>query len=568
MDSAKLLLKHYRAAVRRPVFLAQVAGSAHGLFVILQLAIAALGISLLVQGQSQSVTLFGHLVLFLLFTMGRVVTHYLQQHFGLRAGEEVKYKVRQDLIRSFNQRAGENPDRAASSLIAEPIEQLAPYFSRFLPQQIIVLIVPAVILAVVFYLNWVAGVFLLLAAPLIPVFMAIVGMGAERIASQHMESLARISGIFIDRIRNLATLRVFGAEQQATQEVETAAEHYRQLNMKTLKVAFLSSAVLEFFSAVAIAAVAIYIGFSLLGYFNFGPSESLGLFEGLFILMLAPEYFQPLRTLAVHYHDRSNALGAAEQLSETIQSDNSKASLLLRLPVDRGQVNAGPLSFSYADDSYADNNESETSHQQFTFPELELESGEVLLIQGESGSGKSTWLKLIAGLYSPQLGDVQIDGMSASNAQVAYLTQRPFVLHGTLAENLLFVVPDANETAMKQALEKSGLSELLAALPEGLNTVVGESGVGLSGGETRRLALARIFLSDVPVVVLDEPTAGLDSSNSEKIVHALRQLRGNRTLIIASHDPLLAELTSYTIKLKQSSSADEEGGANGDESIS
>jgi len=552
MDSAKLLLKHYRAAVRRPVFLAQVAGSAHGLFVILQLAIAALGISLLVQGQSQSVTLFGHLVLFLLFTMGRVVTHYLQQHFGLRAGEEVKYKARQDLIRSFNQRAGENPDRAASSLIAEPIEQLAPYFSRFLPQQIIVLIVPAVILAVVFYLNWVAGVFLLLAAPLIPVFMAIVGMGAERIASQHMESLARISGIFIDRIRNLATLRVFGAEQQATQEVERAAEHYRQLNMKTLKVAFLSSAVLEFFSAVAIAAVAIYIGFSLLGYFNFGPSESLGLFEGLFILMLAPEYFQPLRTLAVHYHDRSNALGAAEQLSETIESDNSKAWLLLRLPVDRGQVNAGPLSFSYADDSYADNsyadnNESKTSHHQFKFPELELESGEVLLIQGESGSGKSTWLKLIAGLYSPQTGDVQIDGMSASNAQVAYLTQRPFVLHGTLAENLLFVVPDANETAMKQALEKAGLSELLAALPEGLNTVVGESGVGLSGGETRRLALARIFLSDVPVVVLDEPTAGLDSTNSEKIVLALRQLRGNRTLIIASHDPLLAELTSYTI---------------------
>ncbi|HCL23431.1 MAG TPA: thiol reductant ABC exporter subunit CydD, partial [Halomonas sp.] len=364
---------------------------------------------------------------------------------------------------------------ALATQSVEHIEALDGYFARFLPQMRIVLLLPLLIAVVVGWLDYLVAIFLLLSAPLIPLFMALVGMGAERLNKEQFASVARLSAHFVDRVRGMTTLQLFGHTRAAQQDVWYATDQYRRLSMRTLRLAFLSSAVLEFFASVAIAVVAMYVGFGLLGYIDYGPSPSLTLFSGLAVLLLAPEFFQPLRTLSQHYHDRAAALGAAESIV-TILNEPDVVPTRFDAPVEPdASIELVDVEVGYGRHSAVLTGVSATIRQ-----------ADVVVITGESGSGKSSLLSLMAGFMAPLRGACRV----RQGEQVAWLDQSPCIIQGSLADNLRLAAPDATPAAMQEALENAGLGELLAALPHGLETVVGERGVGLSGGQAQRLTLA------------------------------------------------------------------------------
>lgn len=479
-------------------------------------------------------SLLPQVLLLILVLLIRAVTQSLQETRGHVASQRIRHRVRLQLMHHWAKlgpvRLASDSHAGIASQMVEQIEALDGYYARFLPQMTLCVLTPPAILIVAFWLDWLAALFLLLSAPLIPLFMALVGMGAERLNQQHFVLVRRLAGHFIDRVRGITTLQLFGQADNATRQVVAAADRYRQLNMRTLKVAFLSSAVLEFFASVAIAVVAIYIGFGLLGYIDYGPSPQLTLFSGLFVLLLAPEFFQPLRQLAQHYHDRSAAIGAADSLVTFLDQDIPDVSTTSGAATrsDQGVV-VQNLSAGYP-------GRGTVLHAL----DLTIPPGRFVALAGPSGSGKSTLLQILAGFITPTQGQVAINGHPPGRQPVGWMDQRPCLLYGSWADNLRLTAPEASDEALYHAIERAGLAEVLAQQPEGLHTLLGEQGRGLSGGQARRLALARVFLAPVDLVLLDEPTTGLDAISEEAVIAGLKTLAAEgRTLVVATHHPAL-----------------------------
>lgn len=534
-------LKMQAFDVRRWVWLSALLGVVAGLLTVVQMGLVAWLVSQVIVAGRTPGEMLGMFASLGLVILARGLAQCGQESAGLETGIRVRARARAALLDHLAAlgpvRLGAWHSGGLGGQLLEQIEALDGYFARFLPQLRIVLLLPVAILLVVFWLDWLAALFLLFAAPLIPLFMALVGMGAERLNREQFAAVTRLAGHFLDRVRGLTTLQLFNHAERSADEVVVAADEYRRRSMRTLRVAFLSSAVLEFFASVAIAAVAIYIGFGLLGYIRYGPAEELTLFSGLFILLLAPDFFQPLRNLAQHYHDRAAALGAADGLvallNEPIparheEAETGKGTALVSLAgvsvshPGRGRV-LGPL-------------------------DLHVTAGAIVALVGSSGAGKSTLLQLIAGFIAPDAGRVT----GASTAGFAWMDQRPFLIQGTIADNLRLVAPEADDSALLAALDRVGLGALLGARPEGLSTPLGERGAGLSGGQAQRLALARVFLSPAPLVLLDEPTASLDEASEAWVIEALRYLAGQgRTLVIATHHPAVMALAHRVIRLEQ-----------------
>ncbi|UXZ55743.1 thiol reductant ABC exporter subunit CydD [Halomonas sp. 7T] len=418
---------------------------------------------------------------------------------------------------------------ALATQAVEHIDALDGYFARFYPQLRIVVALPLLIACVVGWLDYLVAIFLLLSAPLIPLFMALVGMGAERLNRDQFAAVSRLSAHFIDRVRGMTTLQLFGHTRSAQQAVWYATDEYRRLSMRTLRLAFLSSAVLEFFASVAIAVVAMYVGFGLLGYIDYGPSPSLTLFSGLAVLLLAPEFFQPLRTLSQHYHDRAAALGAAESIVAIFNEPP-----LVPHHISAPQAQCVECELACVSVGYA---EREPSLQGVN---MRVVGGDVVAITGASGSGKSSLLAVLAGFMVPVSGEYR-----RRSSKVAWLDQNPCIIQGSMADNLRLANPEVSESAMVAALHRAGLTALLEALPAGLESMIGERGVGLSGGQAQRLALARVYLSTASLIVLDEPTANLDASTEEVVVQALLEwAREGRTLVIATHHPAIVNVAN------------------------
>ncbi|MCW9009910.1 thiol reductant ABC exporter subunit CydD [Marinobacter sp.] len=466
----------------------------------------------------------------------------LQTRFAARCSEQVRRDARRQLHHHWKATGPVNlADTSAASLAREwldHVEALHGYFARFLPQMTLSVVIPLAILVLVFWLDWLAGIFLALSAPLIPLFMALVGMGAEKLNQQHFETVSRLSGQFLDKVRGLTTLQLFGQTEAASRTLEARSDQYRKITMKTLKVAFLSSAVLEFFASVAIAVLAIYIGFGLLGYIEFGPSDELTLFSGLLILLLAPEFFQPLRTLSQHYHDRAAALGAGAEIlarleqsvdnAEPIRPDNSISNQGIQISGVTLRYGEGPVIFDNLD--------------------IRIKAGQVIALTGPSGGGKSTLLHLLAGFIQPGAGAVSVFGEAPGNQPFGWLGQRGFWIQGTWAENLRLTTPDATDIAIDYALRQVGLGELVDSRADGIHSRIAEDGLGLSGGQARRLSLARIFLADYPLILLDEPTAGLDATSEVFILEALHRLsESGKTLVFSTHHQALLTLADRVL---------------------
>ncbi|MBX3597771.1 MAG: thiol reductant ABC exporter subunit CydD [Rhizobiaceae bacterium] len=436
----------------------------------------------------------------------------------------------------------------AASTLAEQSEALVPYLSRFRSVRLRVTIVPLVILCVVFVWSWVAALVLFIAAPLIPVFMALIGWRAKAASEAHLVELGSMNAFLLDRLRGLATIRTLGAVDLTAKRLRQDAESLRKRTMAVLRIAFLSSAVLELFAALGVAMVAVYVGFHLLGQLPFGAwGQKLSLSEGLFILLLAPAFFEPLRELSTVWHDRASgeaAVAALDNLSKkgkSLPGADTSDDKSVRAAVS---VRIKGLSFRHA-------GQEATVLDGF---DLDVAPGEHVAVVAPSGAGKSTLIALIAGLALPDAGEICIDGerLTTSSASrlrrhMGWIGQHPHILAGTMQSNVRLGRPNIAQLEITEALRLAGLADAAAKRD---SAPIGENGLGLSGGEASRLALARIAArNNTGLILADEPTAHLDSQTASNITDSLLALADGRTLIVATHDPALAARMDRIVRL-------------------
>lgn len=411
--------------------------------------------------------------------------------------------------------------------LVDGIDALLPYYARYLPQAQTAAIVPLLLAAFVFPADWISGLVLLLTAPLIPLFMVLLGGAAERASRKRFAQLARLGASFVDALGGLVTLRQLGAAERVADGMATDGERYRVLTMQVLRVAFLSALVLEFFATVSIAIVAVLIGFRLLWH-------ELAFRQGLFILLLAPEIYLPLRAFGALRHARMDALAAAGELARL--EDISAA----RAPVAGARLQkSSPPAIRLQSVGYGHAGRIATLRD----CSLELKPRCVTALVGGSGVGKTTLIDLLLGFAEPASGSIFVDGVDLAGIdtaswreRIAWVPQRAHVFEGDVRDNLMLANPDADEAAIERAGNASGLGSVVARLPQGWKTCLGEHGLGLSGGELQRLALARAFLREqADVLLLDEPTAHLDAASAARIDAVIRELAAARTVLLVAH---------------------------------
>ena len=470
---------------------------------------------------------------------------------GQQAAEDVKLAVRQAL---FARMLGSGvlwtrarTSGALADAIGARVELLDGYYAHYLPAMASATVLPLVFCVVLSGFDLVAALVLALTVPAIPVFMALVGWGAEAAGRRHVDALARLSGLFADRVRGLSTLVLHGRASDEAERVAQASEEVRARTLSVLRIAFLSSAVLEFFAALGVAGLAVYFGLSFLGFLDLRASP-LTLETALFCLLMAPEVYLPMRQLAAHYHDRANARALVAGLDELFDG--------LPEPGEGARESAprdGAAAVTVP--PHADGPWLRVAGLRVDVPGrapvrlaglVELAPGASVALTGPSGSGKTTLLEAIAGLR-PHEGAVELGGRAVADWPDAVLRrtlllipQRPWLMPGTLAGNLRLARPDADDAQLRQALEAAGLGPWLARQPQGLGTPVGTRGHGLSGGQAQRLALARMFLSDARVLLLDEPTAHLDDATRDRVLASILDFARGRILVVATHDPAVA----------------------------
>ena len=471
--------------------------------------------------------------------MVRAVLGWGREVAGFHAGAKVREEVRMSLMEHIftlgpaftsRQRTG-----ALASTAMEHVEGLNDFYAFYLPQLALAVMIPVAILAFVFPLSWVAGVLLLVTAPLIPLFMILVGMGAESISQRHFQALARISAHFLDVLQGITTLKLYDRSRGEEKNVAKVSSDYRQRTMSVLRIAFLSSAVLEFFSSIAIALVAVYLGMSYLGYINFGDyGKPLTLAGGLFILLLAPDFYLPLRELGTHYHARAEAVGAAEEILKILMipsPDVSGKAMALDTP--------GPINIHCRDLYLAYEEGKRPALHGVSF---QLKYGDRVALVGASGAGKTTILNLLLGFLDPDQGSITVNETPLAHLppeswrqHLGWIGQNPILFHGTIRDNIRLGRPQASEDELEQAARSARVLDFALHLPGGMDTLVGEQGMGLSRGQAQRVALARAFLKDAPILLLDEPTSGLDSENERLVMNALEKLSSGRTVLMLTH---------------------------------
>lgn len=481
---------------------------------------------------------------------------------GARGGIEIRQSVRKELLERIAVLgplwARRQHSATLSNRVWDQVDALQGFYADYRPQMLLCAIIPIIILAAVAPLSWAAALILLATGPLIPMNMAMVGIGAKKRQEDQFLEMGRMSRHFLDTLQGLSTLKLFDVSKRQANEVHTASESFRRRTMRVLRLAFLSSTVLEFFASVSIALLALYLGFVYLGQFNFGMYDhGINLFIGLFILILAPEFYQPLRDLGVHYHAKAEAEAAAEDLMPILnrrvfERDNDQPPW---------QPQAGlTLSLEGLTARYAGRKSPALTEVSFT-----IEANETLAVIGPSGAGKSTLLNVLMGFMHTEAGTLSVsDGDHPSRAltdirpddwqhQIAWVGQSAVIVSGTLADNLRLANAHASDQNLKEALEQAALHHWLAELPDGLETRLGEGGRAVSGGQARRIALARAFLRDARLVLLDEPTASLDQESERLVMDALSRLCKGRTVVLLTHRMELLALADRVLMLSQGS---------------
>lgn len=481
-------------------------------------------------------------------------------YFAGRLGHQVSSTIRRDLrgllaFRLANHAPLDKDRKAAGEVAAlgsDVIEAINDYTARYLSLNMQLTVIPLAILIASASISWVAALILMVCGPLVPVFMAIVGIRAKKASDNQIAALSDMSGKFLDRLSGMTSLKMFRAVGRTRDEFDTLANDYRKATMRVLRIAFLSSAALELFAALGIALTAIFAAYHYLGSIDYGTyGNPITLGTGLFLLLLAPEFFSPLREFAVAYHDKATAQSAADRLLQVLplewvkdnQSDQSSSAPLTDVSDTETTQAIASITFDGVNLGYKANQP----------PILEavtcdIGAGEKIAVLGASGSGKSTILGALCGFLPPLAGALRIndapvsaDQWEALRSSTAWIGQRPHIFHGSVLMNVRLAAPDADRESVRDALKRAHGDHFVAQLPRDLLTILGETGFGISGGQVRRLAIARAMLSDASLVICDEPTADLDAETAANVTDSLMQVADGRILIVATHDRSVAE---------------------------
>ncbi|MGW7694280.1 thiol reductant ABC exporter subunit CydD [Streptomyces asiaticus] len=478
-----------------------------------------------------------------LVAVGRAVVSWLTELAAHRAGAAVKSELRLRLLERAvrlgpswldSQRTGE-----LTTLATRGIDALDDYFARYLPQLGLAVVVPVAVLARIVTADWISALIIVATLPLIPLFMMLIGWATQSRMDRQWRLLSRLSGHFLDVVAGLPTLKVFGRAKAQAASIRAITGDYRRATLKTLRLAFLSSLALELLSTVSVALVAVDIGMRLV-------HGEMDLFTGLVVLVLAPEAYLPLRQVGAQYHAAAEGLTAADEVFAVLEREPSGVG---------GPPAPDARGAGLALDGLV------VRHPGRTEPSLartscEIRPGETVAVVGPSGAGKSTLLNAVLGFTAPHEGRVLIGGRDLASLdpaswrrQIAWVPQRPYLFAGTIAENVRLARPDADDEAVRAALWDADALRFVSALPDGIETRLGEMGAGLSAGQRQRIALARAFLADRPVLLLDEPTANLDGETEASVVEAVRRLAEGRTVLLVVHRPALLPLADRELRL-------------------
>ncbi|MFI7659853.1 thiol reductant ABC exporter subunit CydD [Micromonospora parva] len=469
---------------------------------------------------------------FVVTVAARSALVWAQGTISARVAATVKATLRADLLGAVGrhgpgwvagQRAGE-----IATLAGRGLDALDAYFTGYLPQLVLSVTVPLAVLARVVFADWSSAVIIALTLPLIPVFGALLGWQAQAATERQWRRLALLGGHFLDMVAGLPTLRAFGRARAQTDVVRRMADGHRVATMKTLRIAFLSALVLELVATLSVALVAVPVGIRLLG-------GGLALQTALLVLLLTPEAYLPLRAAGSRFHASMEGLTALDEaLTLSAAPATPRAAEGAATPDARAEIRFEAVTVAY---------ERTTALRDVT---LTIRPGERIAVIGPSGAGKSTLLGLLLGFVAPTSGRITVDGVDLATVdtdawrrQLAWVPQRAHLFAASLADNIRLGAADTPADVLAAAVHDAALDDVVAGLPDGLDTVLGERGHGLSSGQRQRVALARAFLRAAPVVLLDEPTARLDTAAEAVVLDATRRLVAGRTAVLVAHRPAL-----------------------------
>lgn len=528
-------LRGQQKIIKKWMYLNVLLGSLSAVLMIGQMALLATMLhKMIIEHQSPQTFLLELGLLFVCFS-GRALLTWLRERTGFKAGQTLRLHLREQIMAKLSEigpmSMQQKPAGSWATLMLEQVENLHNFYARYLPQQFLSLLVPMIILCFVFPINWAAGLILFATLPLLPLFMALAGIKAVEANQRNIGVLSRISGQFLDKLRGLETIRLFGQANKQTEQIYQSTEEFRVSTMDVLKMAFLSSAVLEFFTAVSIAVMAVYFGFIYLGELDFGYyGTGVSLFIGFFCLMLAPEFYQPLRELGVFYHDKAAAIGAADDIEKFLNQQVTQAQTDLQKDLPNQ-----PLAIT-AKDCVILSPQGKVLTKPLNFT---LAARQHIALVGQSGAGKSSLMNMLLG-FLPYQGSVTVNGvelrelnLTQYRRKLAWVGQNPQLIKGSLRENILLGNPNATESDLKQALALSKADEFVYRL--GLDSQVQDANAGISGGQAQRIAIARALLRDYELLLLDEPTASLDMQSEQQVLSGLQHLSRTQTTLMITH---------------------------------
>lgn len=470
----------------------------------------------------------------LLFVLiARAAFNYLSGRTGVNMASKVKGDLRKSLLNKFSkdpmQASLQGQSGQKVSVMMDAVDEIDSYFSSYIPQLIQASVIPIMILVTIFTQHISTGLIIIVTAPFIPVFMAIIGGKTKEKSEEQMSKMAAFSGRFLDTLQGLTTLKLFGRSNQQKETIRKSSLDFRDATMEVLKIAFVSTLMMELISMLSIGLIALELSLRLIVF------ESITFFTAFFLLVLAPEFYVSLKELGSAFHTGRGSMGAAQKIQDEL--DEAEQINLWgnnRLTVEKAppEISLHDVGFSYGEKAFSLKN-----------IQAEIQPYEQVAIVGKSGAGKTTLLHVIAGLISPSKGNVHINGRPRSDYnekdwfdQLSYISQDPYLFAGTIAENIAIgATHDASRAEIESAAEKAGIANLISSLENGYDTSIGEAGRGLSGGERQRVAIARAFLKKPSIILFDEPTTGLDLQTERILQDSLKELSRTSTVITVAH---------------------------------
>ncbi len=473
------------------------------------------------------------LILLLLILLMRSGSDYLSKRIGVSIASDVKGNIRRELLTKYTNSslhiAGQGQTGKKVSMLLDGVDEMDSFYSQFIPQVMQSIFVPILIVIVVFTQHVNSGLILIVSAPFIPIYMIIIGIKTQKKSEEKLEKLASFSGKFLDTLKGLVTLKLFDQTNRQKDELEKTSLSFRDTTLDILKIAFTQSFALELISMLSIGIVALELAIQMIIY------QNISFFPAFFILILVPEFFTSLKELGLTFHNGRASMGATKKVLEEFEEQDSLIVWGAQEIPEQGNsptIKLDHVGYTYPDDGF--------QLQPITATFLPKQK---IAIVGASGTGKSTLLHLLAGMITPDNGSIKLNNMELTAyteaswlKQISYISQHPYMFSGTMYENISMGITEAvDEDAVYEAAKLAGLVPLITSLEKGLQTSIGEAGRGLSSGEKQRVSIARAFLKKPKVVLLDEPTRGLDLATEGILQQSIEKLSEMATVITVAH---------------------------------